>query len=405
MDKEALITQIRKRYTLTARTLDERGRRTLAASEALTVGWGGMSLVARATGLSRATIGLGVKELRGTVAVAAPGRVRRAGGGRKKTVATDPSVLPDLERLVEATARGDPQSPLRWTCKGVRKLAAALGQMGHQVSHQWVAVALEALGYRLQANRKTREGDDHPDRDAQFAHINHTAQAFLAAGEPVISVDAKKKELVGDFKKGGREWRPKGHPEEVRVHDFKIPELGRVTPYGVYDLAANAGWVSVGLDHDTAAFAVATIRRWWEQGGRTRYPAATRLLITADGGGSNGSRTRLWKRELQQLADDTGLALTVCHFPPGTSKGNKIEHRLFAYITQNWRGQPLVSYAVILSLIAGTTTIAGLKVESYLDTAAYPAGIKVSDAEMAALRIERDPFHGEWNYTILPGTA
>jgi Rhodopirellula transposase DDE domain len=405
MDKEAVIEQIRKRYTLAAGTLDERGRRALAASEALTVGWGGITLVARATELSRTTIGLGVKELRGAVAPAPPGRVRRTGGGRKRIVATDPSVLADLERLVEPTARGDPQSPLRWTCKGVRKLAAALRQAGHRVSHQWVAAALEELGYRLQANRKTREGGDHPDRDAQFAHINTTAQAFLTAGEPVISVDAKKKELVGDFKNGGREWRPQGQPEEVRVYDFKIPELGRVTPYGVYDLAANAGWVSVGLDHDTAAFAVATIGRWWEQSGRARYPRATRLLITADGGGSNGARTRLWKRELQRLADATGLAITVCHFPPGTSKWNKIEHRLFSYITQNWRGHPLVSYAVILSLIASTTTSTGLTVQSYLDTASYPAGVTVSDAEMAALRIARDPFHGEWNYTILPRTA
>jgi transposase len=405
MDKDTLIAQIRKRYTLAAGTLDERGRRTLAASEALALGWGGVTLVARATGLSRATIGLGIKELRGTVVGAAPGRVRRAGGGRKKTVDKDPNVLADLERLVEPTARGDPQSPLRWTCKGVRKLAAALGQRGHRVSHQWVADALEGLGYRLQANRKTREGGDHPDRDAQFAHINATAQAFLAAGEPVISVDAKKKELVGDFKNGGREWRPQGQPEDVRVHDFKIPEVGRVTPYGVYDLAANAGWVSVGIDHDTAAFAVATIRRWWEQAGRVRYPAATRLLITADGGGSNGARTRLWKRELQHLADATGLAITVCHFSPGTSKWNRIEQRLFSYITQNWRGQPLVSYAVILSLIAGTTTTTGLTVQSYLDTDAYPAGVKVSDAEMAALRLERDPFHGEWNYTVLPHAA
>jgi hypothetical protein len=402
MDEDALITQIHKRYTLAAGTLDERGRRTLAAAEALTVGWGGIGVVARATGLSRATIGLGVKELRGTVAPAAPGRVRRVGGGRKKTVAKDPDILADLERLVEPTARGDPQAPLRWTCKGLRKLAAALGQQGHQVSHQWVAAALEGLGYRLQANRKTREGGDHPDRDAQFAHLNATAAAFLAAGEPVISVDAKKKELVGDCKNGGREWRPTGQPEQVRVHDFKIPELGRVTPYGVYDLAANAGWVSGGLDHDTAAFAVATIRRWWEQSGRARYPAATRLLITADGGGSNGVRTRLWKREVQQLADQTGLAITVCHLPPGTSKWNKIEHRLFSYITQNWRGQPLVSDAVILSLIAGTTTRTGLTVESYRDTASYPAGITVSDAEMDALRIEREPFHGEWNYTLLP---
>jgi len=369
------------------------------------VGWGGISLVARATGLSRATIGLGIKERRGTVALAAPGRVRRPGGGRKKTAVQDPTVLADLERLVEPTARGDPQSPLRWTCKGVHTLAAALRERGHHVSHQWVAAALKQSGYSLQANRKTREGADHPDRDAQFAHINARAQAFLAAGEPVISVDAKKKELVGDFKNGGRAWRPKGQPEEVRVYDFKIPELGRVTPYGVYDLAANAGWVSVGIDHDTAACAVATIRHWWEQGGRTRYPVATRLLITAAGGGSNGSRTRLWKREVQQMADATGLAITVCHFPPGTSKWNKIAQRLFSYVTQNWRGQPLVSYAVILSLIAATTTRTGLTVQSDLDTAAYPTGVAVSDAEMAALRLARDSFHGEWNYTILPRLA
>jgi hypothetical protein len=402
MDRETVVEQVRKRYTLAAEALDERGRRTLAASEALTLGWGGVTLVARATGLSRTTIGLGVKELRGAVAPAPPGRVRRVGGGRTKTAVKDPTVLADLERLAEPSARGDPESPLRWTCKGVRRLAAELVRLGHRVSHQWVAEALPRLGYRLQGNRKSREGGDHPDRDAQFAHINETAAAYLAVGDPVISVDAKKKELVGDFKNGGREWRPKGQPEEVRVHDFKIPDLGRVTPYGVYDLAANAGWVSVGIDHDTAAFAVASIRRWWAQAGRARYPQARRLLITADGGGSNGSRTRLWKRELQHLANQTGLAITVCHFPPGTSKWNKIEHRLFSYITQNWRGQPLVSYAVILSLIAGTTTSTGLTVESYLDTAAYPTKVKVSDEEMAALRIERAPFHGEWNYTILP---
>jgi hypothetical protein len=294
---------------------------------------------------------------------------------------------------------------LRWTCKSLRKLAAELGQRGHQVSHQWVATTLQQLGYSLQAPRKTREGGDHPDRDAQFAHINETAAAFLATGEPVISVDAKKKELVGDFKNGGREWQPKGEPEQVRVYDFPIKELGRVTPYGVYDLAANAGWVSVGIDHDTAAFAVATLRHWWEQTGQARYPQAQRLLITADGGGSNGSRSRLWKRELQQWADGTGVAITVCHYPPGTSKWNKIEHRLFAFLTQNWRGRPLVSYAVILSLIAATTTTTGLHVESYLDAASYPTGVTVSDAEMAALHIQHDAFHGEWNYTILPRKA
>ena len=393
---------IGERYARVAGTLDERARRAVAASEALALGWGGISAVARATGLSRDVIRAGIRELHGLVAVAAPGRIRRPGGGRRKLVDRDPAVRADLERLVEPTTRGDPESPLRWTSKSVRKLAAALGAVGHRVSHQWVAAALHDLGYSLQGTRKTREGSGHPDRDAQFAHLNAAAEACLAAGEPVISVDTKKKELVGDFKNGGREWRPKGEPEEVRVHDFAIPELGRVSPYGVYDLAANAGWVSVGIDHDTAAFAVATIRRWWLSAGQARYPGARRLLITADGGGSNGSRVRLWKWELQRLADETGLTIRVCHFPPGTSKWNKIEHRLFAFITQNWRGKPLVSHAVILSLIAATTTTAGLTVESHLDTDPYPAGQKVSDAQMATIQLRRDAFHGEWNYTIAP---
>ncbi len=392
------------RYALVAGTLGERGRRAVAAAEALAWGRGGIAAVARATGLAPQTIRNGVKELRGTVPAAAPGRVRRPGGGRKKVVATDPTVLADLERLVAPTTRGDPESPLRWTCTSVRKLAAALREAGHRVSHQWVAEALHDLGYSLQGNRKAREGGAHPDRDAQFAHINATAEVALAAGEPVISVDTKKKELVGDFKNGGREWRPAGQPEEVRAHDFVIPELGRVSPYGVYDLAANAGWVGVGIDHDTAAFAVATIRRWWVGAGRARYPGARRLVITADGGGSNGARLRLWKWELQRLADETGLAISVCHFPPGTSKWNTIEHRLFAFISQNWRGRPLVSHAVILNLIAATTTATGLTVESYLDTAPYPAGQKVSDAEMATRHLRRDPFHGEWNYTLTPRT-
>lgn len=395
-------TRIAERYALVAGTLDERGRRAVAAAEALARGRGGIAAVARAVGLSRSVIALGIKELRGLVPSAAPGRIRRPGGGRKPLVASDPTVGADLERLVEPISRGDPESPLRWTSKSTRKLAAALRALGHRVSHQWVAEALHGLGYSLQGNRKTREGSAHPDRDAQFAHINAAADAALAAGEPVIAVDTKKKELVGDFKNGGREWRPAGHPEEVRVHDFVIPGLGRVSPYGVYDLAANAGWVSVGVDHDTATFAVASIRRWWQGAGRARYPAARRLVITADGGGSNGSRVRLWKWELQQLADETGLAISVCHFPPGTSKWNKIEHRLFSFITQNWRGKPLVSYAVILNLIAATTTATGLTVESYLDTAAYPTGRKVSDAEMGLLWLERDAFHGEWNYTLVP---
>jgi len=400
-DEEA----IKGRYARVAGILDERGRRVVAASEALAIGRGGVAAVARATGLARAVIEDGINELTGAVPGAAPGRVRRPGGGRKKVADTDPSVRAHLERLVGPTTRGDPESPLRWTCKGVRRLAAELQALGHRVSHQWVAAALRELGYSLQANRKTREGGDHPDRDAQFAHIDATSAAYLAAGDPVISVDAKNKELVGDFKNGGREWRPTGTPEEVRAHDFVLPELGRATPYGVYDLAANAGWVNVGLDRDTATFAVESIRRWWARGGRARYPDARRLLITADGGGSNGSRLRLWKRELQRLADETGLAISVCHFPPGTSKWNKIEHRLFSFITQNWRGRPLVSYAVILSLIAATTTETGLTVESYLDTDRYPVGLKVTDEEMAALRLERAAFHGEWNYTTLPRTA
>jgi hypothetical protein len=393
---------IKERYARVAGTLDERGRRVVAASEALALGWGGISAVARATGLSRDVIRAGIRELRGLVPVAAPGRIRRPGGGRKRTAERDPTVVADLERLVEPATRGDPMSPLRWTSKSVRKLAAALGEAGHRVSHQWVAEALRALGYSLQGNREAREGSANPDRDAQFAHLNATAEAALAAGEPVISVDTTKKELVGDFKNGGREWRPEGAPEEVRVHDFVIPDLGRVSPYGVYDLAANAGWVSVGIDRDTAAFAVATIRRWWLGPGRARYPQARRLLITADGGGSNGSRVRLWKWELQRLADETGLTIAVCHFPPGTSKWNKIEHRLFSFITQNWRGKPLVSYAVILTLIAATTTTTGLTVESYLDTDPYPAGQKVSDAQMATIQLQRDNFHGDWNYTIAP---
>jgi hypothetical protein len=396
--------RIAARYAHVAGVVDERGRRAVAAAEALAWGRGGIAAVTRATGLSPQTIRNGMKELRGAVTSAAPGRIRRAGGGRKKLVATDPTVCADLERLVEPTTRGDPESPLRWTCKSVRKLVAALCDAGHRVSHQWVAEALHALGYSLQGNRKTREGSANPDRDAQFAHLNAAATAALAAGEPVISVDTKKKELVGDFKNGGREWQPPGQPEEVRVHDFVIPELGRVSPYGVYDLAANAGWVSVGIDHDTAAFAIASIRRWWQGAGQGRYPGARRLLITADGGGSNGARLRLWKRELQQLADETGLTISVCHFPPGTSKWNAIEHRLFSFISQNWRGKPLVSYAVILSLIAATTTATGLTVESVLDTDTYPTGQKVSDAQMATLRIERAAFHGEWNYTIHPQT-
>ncbi len=392
---------IKRRFEQVAGKLNERARRLVAASEAMALGWGGISAVSRATGLSRKAISHGIQELQEEDGVAEE-RIRRIGGGRKKTVSKDASLQEDLERLVEPVTSGDPESPLRWTCKSVRKLAEELRMLGHQVSHELVSQVLHELGYSLQANRKTREGGTHQDRDAQFAHLNAQAEAFLAAGEPVVSVDAKKKELVGDFKNPGREWCPQGKPEEVRVYDFPIPGLGRATPYGVYDVRQNAGWVNVGMDHDTAAFAVESIRRWWKTVGPSQYPEAKRLLISADGGGSNGSRVRLWKWELQRLADETGLSITVCHLPPGTSKWNKIEHRLFAWISQNWRGQPLTSYAVILKLIAATTTKAGLTVQCQLDTNSYPAGRKVSDEEMATLSILPDPFHGEWNYTIRP---
>ena len=392
---------IKRRFELLARHLDERTRRLMAASEAVAIGRGGASMVARATGVSRRVIGEGIKELRNAPAGGAV-RIRRPGGGRKRTSDTDPTLRRDLERLVEPVTRGDPESPLRWTCKSVRKLAEELQRIGHQVSHQLVAELLHDLGYSLQANRKTLEGASHPDRNAQFEHLNRRVEEQLARGEPAISVDTKKKELVGDFKNGGRELRPEGEPERVRVHDFVIRELGRANPYGVYDLAQNAGWVSVGTDHDTAAFAVESIRRWWTLMGQAVYPTATRLLITADGGGSNGSRVRLWKLELQRLADATGLELAVCHLPPGTSKWNKIEHRLFSFISQNWRGKPLVSHAVIVNLIAATTTTTGLTVRCQLDTNAYPTGRKVSDKELATLHLHRDDFHGEWNYTIRP---
>lgn len=394
---------IKRRYELVAGELNERARRLLAASEALALGRGGISAVNRATGLSRKVISQGIKELQGEKK-GSSSRIRRKGGGRKTTLSKDPRLQEDLEQLVEPVTRGDPEAPLRWTSKSVRTLAEELRKLGHQVSHQLVSELLHKLGYSLQANRKTREGGDHEDRDAQFEHINTQAKAFVAQGEPVISVDAKKKELVGDFKNGGREWRPKGEPEEVRVYDFPIEGQGRVTPYGVYDQARNTGWVNVGIDHDTAEFAVESIRRWWHEVGRHQYPQAKRLLLTADGGGSNGSRVRLWKWELQRLADETGLRMTVCHFPPGTSKWNKIEHRLFAWISQNWRGKPLVSYEVIIKLIAATKTKAGLTVECRLDTNTYPSGRKISDEQMTTLSILRDDFHGEWNYTISPRT-
>ncbi len=381
--------------------LDERGRRRFAAAEALTAGRGGISAVSRATGVARSTIGRALQELRSGEEPDAE-RVRRPGGGRKPLMDMDARLLDDLRSLVEPTTRGDPQSPLLWTSKSVRNLADGLRRMGHTIGRTLVGKLLHQLDYSLQGNRKTREGSDHVDRDAQFHYINDRVKEALASGNPAISVDTKKKELVGDFRNAGREWRPKGSPEEVRVHDFVIPELGRAVPYGVYDIAGNTGWVSVGIDHDTAAFATNAIRSWWQLMGRARYPKAKSLLITADGGGSNGSRVRLWKLELQKLADELDVPITVCHLPPGTSKWNKIEHRLFSFITSNWRGKPLVSHQVIVQLIAATTTRTGLKVRCQLDPMTYPAGVKVSDDELAAVNIVRHEFHGEWNYTISP---
>jgi transposase len=398
-----VLAAVQQRFALLAPELDERRRRLLAAAEAVALGWGGIAGVARATGVSRRAIQAGIADLRAPEADRLPaGRVRRPGGGRKRAVETDPTLRRDLERLVDPLTRGDPESPLRWTCKSVRKLAGELRQRGHRVSHQLVAELLRESGYSLQATRKTLEGGEHPERDAQFAHLNGQVAAQLAAGEPAIAVDTKKKELVGPFKNAGQGWQPEGHPAAVRVYDFVDPHLGRANPYGIYDLAHNTGWVNVGIDHDTASFAVESIRRWWAGMGQAVYPHATRLLICADGGGSNGSRVRLWKLELQRLADETGLAIQVCHLPPGTSKWNKIEHRLFSFISQNWRGKPLVNYEVIVSLIAATTTATGLRVHSALDTNRYPPGRKVSDDELAAVRLQRDTFHGEWNYAILP---
>ncbi len=393
---------IARRFKLIEGHLDERMRRLVAAAEAEAVGFGGASVVARATGVSRRVIREGAKELKARPSrEGGRPRVRRPGGGRKRTVDTDPTLQQDLERLIEPVTRGDPESPLRWTCKSVRRLATELKRQGHATSHRMVAELLHVLGYSLQANAKTIEGASHPDRNAQFEYITKRVRQHLGRGEPVISVDTKKKELVGAFKNGGRELRPHGQPEPVQVHDF-VTDLGRAIPYGVYDLGANTGWVSVGIDHDTAEFAVATIRRWWKWMGQPRYPTARRLLITADAGGSNGARLRLWKTELQKLANELRLPIGVSHFPPGTSKWNKIEHRLFSFITQNWRGKPLISHAVIVKLIAATRTAAGLKVRARLDRHSYKDGIKVSDAEIDRVRLQPDAFHGDWNYTIVP---
>jgi hypothetical protein len=395
------VADIQQRYAALSPALNERGRRLFAAAEARAYGPGGVSAVSRITGMARSTIGRGVHEIAENKQ-ADTERVRKPGAGRKSKLMKDSTLLRDIERLVEPVTRGDPMRPLRWTSKSLRHLSQALQAKGHSACPHVIADCLHELGYSLQANRKTREVSGHVDRNAQFEYLNDQATAFLAANEPVISVDPKKKELVGDFKNNGREWRPKATPEEVKVHDFIDSKLGRAVPYGVYDIADNKGWVSVGADHDTASFAVNAIRRWWATMGSQRYPQASRLLITADGGGSNGHRVRLWKVELQQLANELRIPITVSHLPPGTSKWNKIEHRLFSFITLNWRGKPLRSFKTIVQLIAATTTTAGLTVRAELDENKYPKGVKISDARFAAIQIRRHDFHGDWNYTISP---
>lgn len=392
---------LRRKYVGLKPALTERSRRLWAATEAGALGHGGIGVVERATGISRSTIQRGLRELESGEELE-PDRTRRPGGGRKRAVEKDGRLLADLDALVEPTASGDPDSPLRWAAKSVRVLAAALQGMGHDVSYHLVADLLHLLNYSLQANRKTREGPQHPDRDAQFRYINDQVRRSLRKEQPAISVDTKKKELVGDFKNQGREWRPKGKPERVRVHDFLVPAQGKAIPYGVYDLQRNEGWVSVGIDHDTASFAVNAIRSWWRMMGRAAYPEATTLLITADAGGSNGSRLRLWKWELQKFANRTALSIRVCHFPPGTSKWNKIEHRLFSHIAMNWRSKPLVSLAAIVSLIADTHTETGLHVRSEIDYRRYAAGVTVSDEQMVRINLQPDRFHGDWNYVIHP---
>ena len=402
MRNEDMIETVRKKFERLAGVLDERGRRVWATVEAEALGYGGQSIVAKATGLSRTTLyHEGLEKAQDSTANHRV-RIRAAGGGRKKLIQQEPKLLSALESLVEPTTRGDPESALRWTCRSTRQLAAALKAQGYQIGHQTVASLLDDLGYSLQGNQKTTEGSSHPDRDAQFKYIQRRVEEFQSRGQPVVSVDTKKKEHVGDFKNNGKEWRPKGNPERVRVYDFVDKTLGKANPYGVYDTTANVGWVSVGVDHDTAEFAVETLRRWWEKMGCLRYPAATELLVTADGGGSNGTRVRLWKVALQRLTDQTGLRISVCHFPPGTSKWNKIEHRMFSYISLNWRGKPLISHEVIVNLIAGTTTRTGLKIQAELDTNVYPKGIQVTDEELEKVQIQKADFHGEWNYTILP---
>jgi hypothetical protein len=410
MRDPAIVDSLRRKYQALRSNLDERLRRNWAAAEALELPWGGRSAVAEATGLSLATIRRGVRELQAPLEtpLSPPPRrrrVRQPGGGRKALAALDPGLVRDLESLVDPLTRGDPEAPLRWTCKSTRNLAAQLNRQGHRVSPGTVATLLKDLDFSLQANRKTREGASHPDRNQQFEHINTRVYQALQRGQPVVSVDTKKKELIGDFKNGGREYQPAGCPEKTRCHDFEDKTLGKAIPYGLYDLTNNQGWVRVGIDHDTAEFAVAALRSWWRQMGQRVYPQAEELLITADGGGSNGSRLRLWKLSLQRLADEIGMRIAVCHFPPGTSKWNKIEHQMFNRITENWRGRPLRSLEVIVNLIGATTTRRGARIQVEVDRNSYPIGIKVSEEDFAGIRIERDEFHGDWNYSILPRGA
>jgi len=403
---DAIVIQgIEKRFVALSPLLNERLRRQWAAAEARALGWGGVLTVSQVTGLARNTISRGLEELNlreeGKEALAGE-RLRTPGGGRKAATEKNDQLEEALERLVDPVTRGDPQSPLRWTCKSTTQLANELTRQGHLVSPSTVGRLLKAAGYSLQSNRKTKEGGNHPDRNAQFEHIHATVKSLQKRFQPVISVDTKKKELIGNFRNNGREWQPQGKPEEVLVHDFIDKKLGKAIPYGVYDVTQNEGWVSVGIDHDTARFAVEAIRRWWKKMGSKRHPQATELLITADGGGSNSSRCRLWKVALQDLASWLEMPIHVCHFPPGTSKWNKIEHRMFCHITQNWRGRPLVSHEVIINLIANTSTKQGLRIRAALDKAQYPLKTKVSDQELNAVKIKRNKFHGDWNYTIRP---
>jgi len=407
MKNSALLDKVRRKYEVLAPLLHEQTRRRWAACEAIALGRGGISLVAAATGLSRPTIHAGIREIQMPTpshdqSSSEQDHIRRPGGGRPRRTKQDTLLLHDLKQLVDSATRGDPMSALLWTCKSTRNLRDALLGQGHQVSHQTVARLLTDLGYGLQANCKTLEGKDHPDRNAQFEHINHKVGSFQRRGQPVVSVDTKKKELIGNYKNAGEEWEPKGKPQKVKAKDFPDKKLGKVAPYGVYDMTANEGWVNVGITHDTAAFAIESIRRWWQRMGRPAYPEATELLITADAGGSNSSRSRLWKVCLQRLADELKLKISVCHFPPGTSKWNKIEHRMFCHITENWRGRPLVSHGVVVNLIGSTKTRAGLRVEADLDTNNYETGIKVTDKELEAVRLKKDKFHGDWNYQVVP---